>query len=100
MIIEEFLRRRKAAWAPRAVVVRDLAVLNKVELLPWDTWGPMETKETASPLGRGRADHLVDEIANVVTADDWPGIRRLYLSHETLRPPEAMVRERVGSYPD
>lgn len=85
------------AWFVRGNVIRDLAALNKVELLPWDKWGVMDAE---SPLGRGPADQLVDEIADVVTADDWSGIRRLYLSHETLRPPEAMVHERVGSFPD
>src|SRR5262249_2981221 len=32
-------------WFVQANVVRDLAALNKMELLPWDVWGPMSFKE-------------------------------------------------------
>jgi Transglutaminase-like superfamily len=45
----------------RGNAIRDLASLNKVEMLPWDAWGPMEASykgETAPEL-----DQLIDEVA-------------------------------------
>lgn len=44
------------SWFVRCNVVRDLAALNRVELLPWDAWGLMDRE---SPAGEGAADDLV-----------------------------------------
>lgn len=63
------------AWFVRCNVVRDLAALNKVELLPWDAWGLMDRE---SELGEGPADDLVDEVAAITTTADWPVLRHLY----------------------
>jgi hypothetical protein len=53
-------------WGPaeiRGNAVKDLAALNKVEMLPWDEWGRME----ASYKGQTGADYdeLIDTIARV-----------------------------------
>ncbi len=72
------------AWFVRNNVVRDLAALNEVELLPWDRWGLMDEE---SALGEGPADRLVDEVAAVAAAGDWPALRELYASDARLRAP-------------
>ncbi len=75
------------AWFVRCNVVRDLAALNKVELLPWDAWGLMDRE---SALGEGPADDLVDEVAAITTTADWPVLRHLYESDGRLTAPEAL----------
>jgi hypothetical protein len=75
------------AWFVRNNVVRDLAALNKVEMLPWDSWGLMDR---TSGLGQGPADQLVDDVAAVTAADDWSAARRLYAEDDRLRVPEAL----------
>ncbi|MEU0554315.1 transglutaminase domain-containing protein [Dactylosporangium sp. NPDC006015] len=69
--------------------VRDLAALNKLELLPWDEWGRME----AAYRGETGADYdeLMDRIADVTRADNPAEVMALY-EHENLRVPEALVR--------
>jgi hypothetical protein len=70
-------------WGPaeiRGNAVRDLAALNKVEMLPWDEWGRM----TASYRGETGADYddLMDTIAAVTAADDADAVADLYRSHD------------------
>ncbi len=79
-------------WGPaeiRGNAVRDVAALNKVEMLPWDEWGRMD----ASYQGKtGPAyDVLMDTIATVCAADDPAGIAALYAS-EDLTVPAALIR--------
>jgi hypothetical protein len=52
----------------RGNAIRDLAALNKIEMLPWDEWGRME----ASYKGRTGADFdaLIDLIALTTAKDD------------------------------
>jgi hypothetical protein len=71
------------AWFVRANVVRDLAALNKVEMLPWDTWGAME---------KG-SDRLIDDIAALAGSDDLDAIRERYRTDKHVRVPG-----RVRSY--
>lgn len=85
------------AWMVRNNVVRDLAALNKVELLPWDFWGLMDHE---SSLGKGAADPLVDEVAEAVLEDDWPRLRQLYQHRQELWVPRSLIDAPVGAYPD
>lgn len=62
-------------WSVRNNLIRDLAALNKTELLPWDSWGVMDRQ---SPIGGQPFDPLLDQVAAAVNADDWPGIRQHY----------------------
>jgi hypothetical protein len=77
-------------WGPaeiRGNAVRDLAALNKVEMLPWDEWGRM----TVSYKGETGDDY--DELLDRVTeaaAGDSP--ERLYQAEEELRVPAEMIR--------
>lgn len=81
-------------WFVRNNVVRDLAALNKVELLPWDGWGLMTTAEED---GAGPASGLIDEVAEAIVADDWLEARRLYDGNDGLRVPEEVFSYRAGT---
>jgi len=76
-------------WGPgeiRGNAIRDLAALNKVEMLPWDEWGRMD----ASYKGQTGADYdeLLDTIADVCASDDPSAVADLYASDELRVPPE------------
>ena len=76
-------------WGPaeiRGNAVKDLAALNKVEMLPWDEWGRM----TASYEGRTGAqyDELIDTVAAVCAAGDTAAIAALYASEDLTVPAE------------
>jgi hypothetical protein len=72
----------------RGNAVKDLAALNKVEMLPWDEWGRM----TDAYEGRTGEDYdcLLDELAATCAADDPAAIAQLYTRPE-LAVPEALV---------
>lgn len=69
--------------------VRDLAALNKVEMLPWDEWGRMD----AAYKGETGADYdeLMDCVATVTAADEQRDVVDLYAEPQ-LRVPEQLVR--------
>lgn len=73
-------------WFVRADVLRDLAAVNGVEVLPWDAWGP-EILDAAA-LG---ADELalIDTVAAAGSEDE---LRRLY------RDPRLAVPDEIVSY--
>jgi hypothetical protein len=78
-------------WGPaeiRGNAVRDLAALNKAEMLPWDEWGRM----TASYHGETGADYdeLMDAIAAVCARDDPAEVAQLYAVEE-LRVPAELI---------
>ena len=73
-------------WFIRNNVVRDLAALNKVELLPWDAWGLMDRQ---SAIGDGPSDALVDQVAAVANAGEWSAVRSLYQEDARLRAPDS-----------
>ena len=78
-------------WGPaeiRGNAIRDLAALNKVEMLPWDEWGRMG----ASYQGQTGADYdgLLDTIADVCAADDPSAVAELYATDE-LGVPQGLI---------
>jgi len=79
-------------WFIRNNVVRDLAALNKMELLPWDNWGPMTFMTEPDAAGLT----LMDTIAGVLVGDDAEAIRRAYESSDELRVPETVFDGRFG----
>ena len=81
-------------WFVRNNVVRDLAALNKMELLPWDGWGLMNVDQEH---GGGPATGLIDEVADAIAADDWLESRRLYEENDLLRVPEEVLSYRAGA---
>lgn len=74
----------KGLWFIRGNLVRDLAALNKVELLPWDCWGLIEGQD-AELSGDDMA--LLDRAAELTLADDsaFPELRALYEGEPGLR---------------
>ena len=85
------------AWFVRNNVVRDLAALNKLELLPWDSWGLMDR---TSGLGDGPADQLVDEVAAATSTANWAVVRRLYAGDDRLGVPDTLPADQVHTRSD
>lgn len=63
-------------WFIRGNVSRDLASLNKVEMLPWDAWGDLDATPT---------DEETDRVAAVAASAEFDAVRALYESDERLR---------------
>ena len=79
-----------ANWGPgeiRGNVLRDLAALVKLEMLPWDEWGPMEN----SYKGRTGADfdNQIDTVAAVCGGENLALIRSTY---EKFAVPEDLLQ--------
>jgi hypothetical protein len=73
-------------WFVRGDFIRDVAALNKMELLPWDGWGLIESG------GEGvTADELafLDRVAELTAGDvpEFDTVRALYESDARLRVP-------------
>jgi len=71
----------------RGNVLRDLAALNKVELLPWDLWGVLLKPDEEMT----EADNdLVDRVAQAAQGvyQDFVGMQALYEGEEGLRVPQ------------
>jgi hypothetical protein len=80
------------AWGAaeiRGNAVRDLAALNKVEVLPWDEWGslPSSYAGTAGPA----FDELIDSVAAVCASGDLAALRDLY-GRDGLTVPDSLIR--------
>ena len=73
----------------RGNAIRDLAALNKVEMLPWDEWGRMEASY------RGEAgpdfDDLVEAVARTTIADDPASLSSLYETDELVVPTDLVA---------
>lgn len=72
--------------------LRDLAALNKMELLPWDCWGLIFSDYASLPPDDLS---LLDRLADLTQADvpDFESVRRLYESD-----PRLQVGESIQSY--
>jgi hypothetical protein len=73
-------------WFVRGDLIRDFASLNKMELLPWDSWGLMERDE--KELSKSDMS-LLDETAAITQADNsrFDEIQSLYQNNANLRVP-------------
>jgi hypothetical protein len=69
-------------------LVKDLAALNKVEMLPWDEWGRM-TEAYDGQTGEDY-DALLDTVADACNSDDPRRITELYERPE-LHVPDALI---------
>lgn len=82
------------AWFIAGNVGRDLAALNKVEMLPWDDWGALAVDE-----GTGSPDDLVDEISALLVSADIEAIRARYAADAALQAgPEVMSLTPTGDW--
>jgi Transglutaminase-like superfamily len=77
-------------WFVQANAVRDLAALNKMELLPWDVWGGMTFREDPDP----EAVSLTDTVADAVAGGDLATIRQTYEVNDDLRVPDRVFDAR------
>ena len=73
-------------WFIAGNVLRDLASLNKMELLPWDVWGEMDMNDEAI---KSKKKAMLDRIAALTLAGDdaFAEIRAIYDSDDRLRVP-------------
>jgi hypothetical protein len=73
-------------WFIRGNLLRDLAALNKVELLPWDGWGLIEKEEQALSTTDMA---LLDHVAELTLADNskFHEMRSTYENDAHLRVP-------------
>jgi hypothetical protein len=69
----------------RGNAVKDLAALNKVEVLPWDEWGRM-TDAYAVRTGADY-DDLLDTLARVCAEDEPAAVSALYAHQDLTVPP-------------
>jgi transglutaminase superfamily protein len=76
-------------WFVRGDFVRDVAALNKIELLPWDGWGIIEARdEDMSPADLA----LLDRVAELTCGDvpTFDQLRALYEADGRLRVPSTI----------
>jgi len=73
-------------WFIAGNVLRDLASLNRMELLPWDVWGLMEMTDGALD---DEKKALLDRVAALSLADEdaFAQVRAIYESEDGLRVP-------------
>jgi hypothetical protein len=80
------------AWFIGASVVRDLAALNKREMLAWDYWGLAREFRPGSPVSDTAASRLDTLAALTATRDpDWKEIRATYDGDDELQVPRVVV---------
>jgi Transglutaminase-like superfamily len=86
-------------WFVAGSLVRDLASLNKVEMLPWDSWGAQPEPETKLDDSQLR---FFDEIADMTGDVDmaFDAVREKYSEDERLRVPQKVfngLKQRLES---
>ena len=67
-------------------VLADLACLNKVELLPWDSWG-MGTRFGPHDVLPDEIVATIDELATLATAGELGAVRERYSTDDAIRSP-------------
>ena len=77
-------------WFVRGDFIRDVAALNKMELLPWDSWGLIDIgnrPETVEELA------FLDRVAALTAGDvpEFDAVRALYESEARLRVPPVIT---------
>ena len=76
-------------WGAAEIVgnaIRDLAALHKVEMLPWDEWGPMRAcyDNGLTP----EIETLMDDLVDAASTEDHARLLRLY---NAMPVPERMI---------
>ena len=73
-------------WFIRGDALRDLAALNKLEILPWDGWGlMMKDEDEMTEADRIVVDEAAARMAGVNA--DFAAMQALYQTHPDLREP-------------
>lgn len=86
-------------WFVAGSVIRDLASLNKMEMLPWDSWGAQPAPETALDDSQLR---FFDEIADMTFDVDnsFAACHEKYANDDRLRVPQKVfngLKQRMES---
>jgi len=76
-------------WFVWGNLLRDLAALNKMELLPWDCWGLMEADDPGSDENLAIFDRVAELTLGI--DDDFGAVRSLYDSDPDLRVPPEII---------
>jgi len=73
-------------WFVAGNVIRDLASLNRMEMLPWDVWGAMDMNDDAMT---DETKSMLDKVAALTLAGDekFAEVRAIYESDERLSVP-------------
>lgn len=82
-------------WFIKGNIVRDLAALNKVEMLPWDGWSDLE-----GPVTNPDDLPILDDIAALTVSDDLAQIQRRYETDDRLRARPRVLRFFPGPIED
>jgi hypothetical protein len=78
-------------WMVRANVVRDLAALNRAEVLPWDAWGVGDGSRDGDDGAGKEVLAVLDEAARATVSADFDEVRALYRDTPSLRVPEKVT---------
>lgn len=80
----------RGLWFIAASLIRDLAALNKIEMLPWDVWGAQPGKDAT--LDEAQLGYF-DELAELTIEPDaaLERIRERYAREDGLRVPASVV---------
>ena len=89
----------RGQWFVRANVVRDLAALNKMEMLPWDAWGLADTGFELDSALPTEDVALLKHVAKISEAGGpFEELRALYEGESRLRVP-SVIRSFTASGP-
>jgi hypothetical protein len=80
------------AWFVAGSVVRDLAALNKREMLPWDYWGIARDLRPGIALTEATVNRIDGLAALIAGADpDWKVVRDTYDREDAFRVPRVVM---------
>ena len=80
------------AWFVGGSVVRDLAALNKREMLPWDYWGIARDLRPGIALTEATAARIDGLAALIAGADpNWEALRDTYEHEDAFRVPQVVA---------
>ena len=90
-----FVGELRGLWYIAGEIIRDLAALNKREMLPWDAWGAQPRPgEALAPALRAFFDSLAALSRDPVAC--FAELRRLYSEDERLRVPRRVFNARLN----
>jgi hypothetical protein len=84
-----FVPQLRGSWFVAGNLIRDLAALNRMEMLPWDVWGMMPGPDT---ILSEETNALLDRLADLTLGGDKmiSEARRAYESDDRLRVPSVV----------
>ena len=86
------------AWFVAGSVVRDLAALNKHEMLPWDYWGIARDLSPEKPIS-DEVSARIDAIARLIAPDppDWKEVTASYEASASVQVPYVVLSFPYGA---